>query len=122
MDPVLVSIATAAAGKLAEEAARGIVAAGRFVKERFGKDDEREAVLMRAETGRVPVEDLAAAIEETAAADPAFLAQLESLAGRKIEVTQVNQAGQQVTFQNNFYNGAPSNVVQGETINIQNLG
>ncbi|WP_335986215.1 hypothetical protein [Glycomyces sp. MUSA5-2] len=122
MDPILVSIATAAAGKLAEEAARGIVAAGRFVKERFGKDDEREAVLMRAETGRVPVEDLAAAIEETAAADPAFLAQLESLAGRKIEVTQVNQAGQQVTFQNNFYNGAPSNVVQGETINIQNLG
>jgi len=122
MDPILVSIATAAAGKLAEEAARGIVAAGRFVKERFGKDDEREAVLMRAETGRVPVEDLAAAIEETAAADPAFLAQLESLAGRKIEVTQVNQAGQQVTFQNNFYDGAPSNVVQGETINIQNLG
>ncbi|NUQ90647.1 MAG: hypothetical protein HOQ43_19560 [Glycomyces artemisiae] len=122
MDPILVSIATAAAGKLAEEAARGIVAAGRFVKERFGNDDEREAVLMRAETGRVPVEDLAAAIEATAAADPAFLAQLESLAGRKIEVTQVNQAGQQVTFQNNFYNGAPSNVVQGETINIQNLG
>lgn len=122
MDPILVTIATAAAGKLAEEAARGIVAAGRFVKERFGKDDEREAVLMRAETGRVPVEDLAAAIEATAAADPAFLAQLESLAGRKIEVTQVNQAGQQVTFQNNFYDGAPSNVVQGETINIQNLG
>ncbi|MEU5874995.1 hypothetical protein AB0A73_25960 [Glycomyces sp. NPDC047369] len=122
MDPILVSIATAAAGKLAEEAARGIVAAGRFVKERFAKDDKQEAVLMRAETGRVSVEDLAAAIEATAASDPAFLAQLETLAGRKIEVTQVNQAGQQVKFQNNFFSGAPSNVVQGETVNIQRLG
>ncbi|MFB9660992.1 hypothetical protein ACFQS3_15415 [Glycomyces mayteni] len=121
MDPILVSIATAAAGKLAEEAARGIVAAGRFVKERFAKDDKQEAVLMRAETGRAPVEDLAAAIEEAAAADPGFLSKLEQLAGRKIEVTQVNQAGQQVMFQNNFYGGGPEKVVQGETVNIRNL-
>ncbi len=121
MDPILVSIATAAAGKLAEEAARGIVAAGRFVKDRFGKDVSRKAVLMRAETGRVPVEDLAVVIEEACAADPGFLARLEELAGRKIQVTQVNQAGQQVMFQNNFYGDGPGKVVQGETINIQNL-
>ncbi|WP_112140883.1 hypothetical protein [Glycomyces dulcitolivorans] len=121
MDPILLSIATAAAGKLAEAAAGGIVAAGKFVKDRFAKDDKQEAVLMRAETGRVPVADLAAAIEEAAAADPAFLAQLEALAGRKIQVTQVNQAGQQVMFQNNFYGDGPGKVVQGETINIQNL-
>jgi hypothetical protein len=121
MDPILLSIATAAAGKLAEAAASGIVAAGKFVKDRFAKDDKQEAVLMRAETGRVPVADLAAVIEEAAAADPAFLAQLEALAGRKIQVTQVNQAGQQVMFQNNFYGDGPGKVVQGETINIQNL-
>lgn len=121
MDPILLSIATAAAGKLAEAAASGIVAAGKFVKDRFAKDDKQEAVLMRAETGRVPVADLAAVIEEAAAADPAFLAQLEALTGRKIQVTQVNQAGQQVMFQNNFFGDGPGKVVQGETINIQNL-
>ncbi|SDL62956.1 hypothetical protein SAMN05216298_4603 [Glycomyces sambucus] len=121
MDPVLISIATAAAGKLAEEAARGIVAAGKFVKDRFAKDDAREAVLMRAETGRVPVADLAAVIEETCAADPAFLAELEALAGRSIHVTRVDQAGQRVMFQNNFYGDGPGKVVQGETVNIQRL-
>jgi hypothetical protein len=121
MDPILVSIATAAAGTLAGETVKGIVAAGKLVKERFSKDDSRELVLLRAETGEVPVEVLAAAIERECAADPAFLERLNALTGTQIQVTQVNQAGQRVTFQNNFHGDGPKNVVQADTINGLNL-
>lgn len=120
MDPVLVSIATAAAGTLAGETVKGIVAAGKLVKERFSKDDKRELVL-RAETGEVPVEVLAAAIERECAADPAFLERLNALTGTQIQVTQVNQAGQRVMFQNNFHGEGPKNVVQADTIHGLNL-
>lgn len=121
MDPVLVSIATAAVSTLAGEAAKGIVAAGKLVKERFGRDERQELVLLRAETGKIPVEDLAAAIEQACTADPAFLEQLRALTGQEIQVTQVSQAGQQVKFQNNFNGAAPQNVVQADTIHGLNL-
>lgn len=121
MDPLLLSIATAAAGTLAGEAAKGVVAAGRYVKDRFSKDPEKELAMLRAETGRVPVETLAAEIEAACAADPEFHRQLGELAGRTIEITQVNQAGQHVKFQNNFHGGAPKQVIQGDTINIDHL-
>ena len=121
MDPMLLSIATAAAGTLAGEAAKGIVAAGRLVKERFAEDPQRELVLLRAETGKIPAEALAAAIEQACADDPGFRRRLGELAGKPIEVTQVNQAGQRVMFQNNFHGGAPTNVVQAETINDLDL-
>jgi hypothetical protein len=121
MDPLLLSIATAAAGTLAGETAKGVVAAGKFVKERFGKDEKQELVLLRAATGKIPPEELAAAIEQTCATDAGFLRQLNELVGRPIQITQVNQAGQQVMFQNNFHGTGPEKLVQGETINIQNL-
>jgi len=121
MDPILISIAAAAAGTLAGEAAKGIAAAGRLVKERFGRNEEQELVLLRAETGKIPAEDLAAAIERACASDPGLLEQLSGLVGQPIQVTQVNQAGQQVKFQNNFYGSAPTNVVQAETIHNLDL-
>ncbi|SDE36466.1 hypothetical protein [Glycomyces harbinensis] len=119
MDPMLLSIATAAAGTLAGEAAKGVVAAGRFVKERFSGDAGQELVLLRAETGKVPAETLAAAIERACADDPEFRRELSELAGRPIQVT--DQAGQQVKFQNNYYGAGPTNVVQAETINNLHL-
>ncbi|HEX2143719.1 MAG TPA: hypothetical protein VHG10_04330 [Glycomyces sp.] len=122
MDPFLIAIATAAVGKATEEVAEGVVAAVKLVKDRFGKDPERELVLLRAETGRVPVEDLAAAIDQECAADDALRERLGELAGRPIQVTQVNQAGQNVKFQNNFYAGAPANVTQADHIDNLNLG
>lgn len=121
MDPILLSIATAAAGTAAGKAVEGVVAAGRFVKERFSKDRDRKLTLMEARDEEIPMEDLAKAIEEECAADPAFLGELERLAGRPIQVVQVNQAGQQVKFQNNFLGGGPQSLVQGDTINIQHL-
>lgn len=121
MDPILLSIATAAAGTLAGEAAKGIVAAGRLVKERFGKDEGRELVLLRAETGKIPPEGLAAAIEQTCAEDPEFRRRLSELVGKPIQIAQVNQAGQQVMFQNNFHGDGPGKVIQGETVNIRDL-
>lgn len=121
MDPILLAIATAAAGTLAGEAAKGVAAAGRLVKERFGRDEKQELVLLRAETGKVPAETLAAAIEQACADDPEFRGRLSELVGQPIQVTQVNQAGQQVMFQNNFHGEGPGKIVQGETVNIQNL-
>ncbi|MEU6246169.1 hypothetical protein [Glycomyces sp. NPDC047010] len=121
MDPILLSIATAAASTAGGKAVEGVIAAGRYVKERFAKDRDRKLTLMEARDEEIPMTDLAKAIEEECAADPAFRGELERLAGRSIQVTQVNQAGQQVKFQNNFYGPGPEKVVQGETINIQNL-
>ncbi|THV32148.1 hypothetical protein [Glycomyces paridis] len=116
MDPILLSIATAAAGSLAGEAAKGIVAAGKFVRERFGGDEGRELVLLRAEAGKIPPEGLAAAIEQDCADDPEFGRALSELVGRPIRISQVDQSGQQVMFQNNFHDGAPKNVVQADRI------
>lgn len=119
MDAVIIAIATAAAGKLAEETTRGIIAAGRHVKDYFSKHGEREAVLMRAETGRGTVEDLAETIAAACADDPAFHEQLSRLAGQPITITQVNQDRQQVKFQNNYHGSGPENVYQAETMNFR---
>lgn len=119
MDPVIIAIATAAAGKLAEETARGIAAAGKYVKDHFSKHTEQEAILMRAETGRATVADLAETIAEVCAHDPAFHEQLTRLTGQPIAVTQVNQAQQQVMFQNNYHGQGPDKVYQAETMNFQ---
>jgi hypothetical protein len=119
VDPVIVAIATAAAGKLAEETARGVVAAGRHVRDYFSKRTDREVVLMRAETGRGTVEDLAEAIAAACADDPEFRGRLAQLAGQPIPVTQVNQAQQEVMFQNNFYGQGPGRVYQAETMHFR---
>ncbi|WP_030155452.1 hypothetical protein [Glycomyces sp. NRRL B-16210] len=117
MDPILLSIATAAAGALGGEIAKGIAAAGEFVRERFSGNEKQELTLLRAETGKIPAEDLAAEIERACAEDPAFLRQLSDLAGQPIQVSQVNQAGQQVKFQNNFFGGSgPDKLVQADRI------
>ena len=119
MDPLITAIATAAAGKLAEETARGVVAAGKYVREYFSSRAEDEVVLMRAETGRGTIEDLAETISGTCGEDPEFHRRLAQLAGQPIAITQVNQEHQQVKFQNNFYGGGPDKVFQAETINFE---
>lgn len=117
MDPILIPIATAVVKPLAEEAAKGIAAAARFVKERFSANEQQELTLLRAETGKIPPEELAEAIERACAEDPAFLGRLSELAGQPIQVTQVNQAGQQVKFQNNFFGGSgPDKLIQADRI------
>lgn len=121
MDPIITAIAAAAAGKLAEETARGIAAAGRFIRARFAKDPGNAVVLQEAEADAAGVDRLAARIQAACAADPGFLRQLRELTGDHFEVTQVDQSRQHVKFQNNFHSGGPNNVIQGETINIQNL-
>lgn len=119
MDPLIIAIATAAAGKLAEETTRGIVAAGKYVRDYFGNRAEQEVVLMRAETGRGTIEDLAETISRACAEDEGFHRELAQLAGQPIAITQVNQEQQHVRFQNNFYNGGPGKVYQADTINFQ---
>lgn len=117
MDPNLVPIAVAATAPLVQGALKGIAAAGRFVKERFSSSEDRELTLLRAQTGKIPPEDLAAAIEEECAKDPEFLRRLSDLVGQPIQVTPVNQAGQQVKFQNNFFGGSgPDKLVQADRI------
>jgi hypothetical protein len=119
VDPVIIAIASAAAGKLAEETARGIVAAGKHVRDYFSKRPDQEVVLMRAETGRAAVEDLAESIAEACADDAAFHQRLTQLAGQPIAITQVNQEHQDVMFQNNYYGPGPDKVFQAETINFK---
>jgi DNA-binding GntR family transcriptional regulator len=120
VDPLITAIATAAAGKLAEETARGIVAASKYVRDYFSNRAEQEVVLLRAETGRGTIEDLAETISSACAMDAGFHQQLTQLAGQPIAITQVNQEQQHVRFQNNFYNGGPDKVFQADTINFQN--
>jgi hypothetical protein len=101
MDPILLSIATAAAGKAAEVLAQNGADVTRkvvdLVRRRFGGDDAPEVIE-------------AAVLEETCESDPAFRSELEGLVGRPIQVANVK-------FQNNFNGGAPKNVIQAETIN-----
>lgn len=119
MDPFLTAIATAAVGKATEQSVKGVIEAVRLVKRRFAREPERSELLLDAEEGAKSVEDVAAAVERDCAGDPEFLARLEELAGKKIQIntgTQVNQAGQTVKFQNNFYGGAPKHSVNAERI------
>ncbi|MEU5156689.1 hypothetical protein [Glycomyces sp. NPDC021274] len=100
MDPILLTIATAAAGKAAEVLAQNGADVTRkvvdLVRKRFGGD--------------APAEIEAAVLEQTCEADPVFRSELEGIVGRPIQITNVK-------FQNNFHGGAPKNVVQAETIN-----
>jgi hypothetical protein len=119
VDPVIIAIATAAAGKLAEATAGGIVAAGKHVREYFSKRSEQEVILMRAETGRGSVEDLATAIAKACSNDAALLQRLTQLTGQPITVSSVDQSQQEVQFQNNFYGNGPEKFYQAETMNFQ---
>jgi hypothetical protein len=100
MDPILLSIATAAAGKAAEVLAQN------------GADVTRKVIdLVRGRFGGdAPAEIEAAALEQACESDPAFRSELEAIVGRPIQITNVK-------FQNNFHGGAPKNVIQAETIN-----
>lgn len=100
MDPILLSIATAAAGKAAEVLAQNGADVTRkvvdLVRKRFGTAD-------------APAEIEAATLEQTCGSDPAFRSELEALVGRPLQITNVK-------FQNNFHGGAPKNVIQADTI------
>ena len=99
MDPILLTIATAAAGKAAEVLSQSGIDVTRkvidAVRKRFGDGDS---------------EIEAATLEQTCEADPAFRTELEALIGRPLQITNVK-------FQNNFHAGAPKNVIQADTIN-----
>ncbi|MFC3495900.1 hypothetical protein [Glycomyces rhizosphaerae] len=104
MDPILLTIATAAAGKAAEVLAQNGADVTRkavdAVRRRFGGGDAIAGI-----------EPLAATINETCASEPEFRSELEGIIGRPIQVTNI------VKFQNNFHGDGPKNVVQADTIN-----
>ena len=110
MDPVLISVAAAVAGKATEELARGVRAAAELVRRRFAGDAEEVEVLERVERGDAPVEDLAAAIERACEADPQLRKTLEASVGRPIQVVKGSM------FHNEFHGDGPKNVVQADTI------
>lgn len=101
MDPILLSIATAAAGKAAEVLAQNGADVTRkvidLVRSRFGGDS-------------APAKIEAAVLEQACESDPAFRSELEALVGRPIQVTNVK-------FQNHFHGEGPKNVIQADTIN-----
>lgn len=104
MDPILLTIATAAAGKAAEVLAQNGADVTRkaidAVRRRFGGGD-----------AIAEIEPLAATLNETCASEPEFRSELEAIIGRPIQVTNI------VKFQNNFHGDGPKNVVQAVTIN-----
>lgn len=109
MEPILIAIAAAAAGKTTEAVVKGGTAAVRkaadLVRRRFAGKPELE----QAEQGRIEVEDFAEAIYLACAEDEDFRRRLSEVAGQKITVAK---------FHNEFH-GEVKNVVQAET--IQNL-
>lgn len=106
MDPILISIAAAAAGKASEAVVKsGTVALGRaaeLVRRRFAGRAELEG----AQQGTIDIEDLAAAVDRACASDGEFSRLLGEAAGRPIRVAK---------FHNEFH-GDVKNVVQADTI------
>lgn len=123
MDPMLISVATAVAGKATEALTEGIKKAAELVRQRFAKDGAEIEVLRQAEQDVAKVDDLAAAIGRACQEDPTLRRALEAELGQTINVSNsvTNKTGN-VTFNNNFApGGEPKNFIQGDTINIQNL-
>jgi hypothetical protein len=112
MEPVLLAIASAAAGKASEAAFKGgasvVKKIAEAVRQRFSDEPEDAVVLLRAESGKESMEELAAAIERACAADPEFRRRLGELVGQPIQVAASK-------FHNEFH-GDVKNVVQADTI------
>ncbi|GAB3992319.1 hypothetical protein GCM10029992_67140 [Glycomyces albus] len=106
MEPILISIAAAAAGKATEAAVKSggaaVKKAAEMVRQRFAGKPELEAV----DHGRMGVEDFAEAIHRAASNDEDFRRQLSEAAGQRITVSK---------FHNEFH-GDVKNVVQAERI------
>ena len=86
-DPIMLAVATTVAGKAAEEAfqsgRQALAALVRLVRERLGGQlaDDSPGQGGAAPERSEPVLELAARLERTAAADPAFAARLHALWG-----------------------------------------
>jgi hypothetical protein len=99
-DPVMLSVASALAGKAAESALAGAQSACaalvRTVRERFGRDKEAAAALdaacSRPDDGAA-VAELAAALERVAATDASFAAQLRGLWPRVSQELSAREGG-----------------------------
>ncbi|THV43124.1 hypothetical protein [Glycomyces buryatensis] len=115
MDPIFIAIASAVVGKTTEATIKGGAKVAELVRRRFGKDDDSELVLLRAETGRASKEDLAEAVARLCAQDPEFREALSALVGQELPVAEI---GNQTQF-NNTFNGSVGNVLQAG--NIENL-
>jgi hypothetical protein len=115
MDPILLSIATAAAGKAAEVLAQNGADVTRSAIDAVRRRFRGESVIAEIEADPVSVASLAEAIGQTCEDDPGFRSELEGIIGRPLQVTNVAK------FQNNFYGDGPKNVVQADTINGLNL-
>ncbi|WP_199040660.1 hypothetical protein [Glycomyces salinus] len=106
MEPILISIAAAAAGKATEAAVKSggaaVKKAAELVRRRFAGKPELE----QAEQGRIGVEEFAEAIYRACATDDEFRERLGEAAGTRITVSK---------FHNEFH-GDVKNVVQAERI------
>ena len=106
MDPILISVAAAAAGKASEAVVKaGAVAvrrAAEVVRRRFAGKPE----LAAAEQGRIPVEDFAEAVERVCLEDNDFREALSTAIGREIRI---------VKFHNEI-RGDVKNIIQADRI------
>ena len=110
MEPVLIAIAAAAAGKATEAVVKGSAAAvkkaGELARRRFAGTPELE----QAEQGTIGIEDFAEAIHQAAANDEEFHRQLTDTVGQPVTVAK---------FHNEFHGGQVKNLIQADK--IQNL-
>ncbi len=106
MDPILISIAAAAAGKASEAVVQGGATAVRKAAELVRRHRAGRSVLEGAERGEIDIDEFASALDHWCAEDADFRKRLGEAVGRPIQVAK---------FHNEFH-GEVKNVVQAETI------
>lgn len=121
-DPIMMSVATALAGKAADAAADGVrtswAALVRLVRARLAADHAASAALRSAESGaagEAPIHELAAALDRTALADPEFGARLRELWGPASAELAASEGG----VVNSSTGTVGGHLIQARDLNVQ---